>query len=214
MTASPSSPASPAARPAASPRRGQPGPCPGGTRRAVNGAAIAVVVGVLKLTFTACLAYGTSTATLVGPVARREGRRQGGALRGLGRPRACHLRPSDRVPARGGLRPVQSSWAFAQPSSELGAAEPAYWPLRDHGLAARRSSVPLGMILATQKRSIGATATAAYVLRRRASSSTSPAWCRCLDLGLTFCCSSCAVVRAWHVVLAVHVMGLKFRSGD
>jgi hypothetical protein len=60
----------------------------------VNGAAIAVVVGVLKLTFTACLAYGTSTATLVGPVARREGRRQGGALRGLGRPRACHLRQS------------------------------------------------------------------------------------------------------------------------
>jgi hypothetical protein len=35
--------------------------------------------------------------------------------------------------------------------------------------------VPLGMILATQKPSFGATATPAYVLSRRASSSTSPA---------------------------------------
>lgn len=32
---------------------------------AVNGAATTVIVGVLKLTFTACLAFGTSTATLV-----------------------------------------------------------------------------------------------------------------------------------------------------
>lgn len=36
-----------------------------GTVEAVNGAATTVVVGVLKLTFTACLAFGTSTATLV-----------------------------------------------------------------------------------------------------------------------------------------------------
>ena len=36
----------------------------GGTE-AVNGAATTDVVGVLKLTFTACLAFGTSTATLV-----------------------------------------------------------------------------------------------------------------------------------------------------
>jgi MATE family multidrug resistance protein len=36
----------------------------GGTE-AVNGAATTGVVGVLKLTFTACLAFGTSTATLV-----------------------------------------------------------------------------------------------------------------------------------------------------
>ena len=39
--------------------------CPGGKREAVNGAATMVIVGVLKLTFTACLAFGTSTATLV-----------------------------------------------------------------------------------------------------------------------------------------------------
>lgn len=39
--------------------------CPGGKREAVNGAATTVIVGVLKLTFTACLAFGTSTATLV-----------------------------------------------------------------------------------------------------------------------------------------------------
>jgi Na+-driven multidrug efflux pump len=39
--------------------------CPGGHSEAVNGAATAVIVGVLKLTFTACLAFGTSTATLV-----------------------------------------------------------------------------------------------------------------------------------------------------
>jgi multidrug resistance protein, MATE family len=32
---------------------------------AVNGAATTVIVGILKLTFTACLAFGTSTATLV-----------------------------------------------------------------------------------------------------------------------------------------------------
>ena len=32
---------------------------------AVNGAATMIIVGVLKLTFTACLAFGTSTATLV-----------------------------------------------------------------------------------------------------------------------------------------------------
>ncbi|HEY2409368.1 MAG TPA: MATE family efflux transporter [Polyangiaceae bacterium] len=36
-----------------------------GASEAVNGAATAVIVGVLKLTFTACLAFGTSTATLV-----------------------------------------------------------------------------------------------------------------------------------------------------
>ena len=36
-----------------------------GTSEAVNGAATMDVVGVLKLTFTACLAFGTSTATLV-----------------------------------------------------------------------------------------------------------------------------------------------------
>lgn len=39
--------------------------CPGGTDEPVNGAATTVIVGVLKLTFTACLAFGTSTATLV-----------------------------------------------------------------------------------------------------------------------------------------------------
>jgi MATE family multidrug resistance protein len=38
---------------------------PGAKPEAVNGAATTVIVGVLKLTFTACLAFGTSTATLV-----------------------------------------------------------------------------------------------------------------------------------------------------
>ena len=37
----------------------------GGSHEAVNGAATTDIVGVLKLTFTACLAFGTSTATLV-----------------------------------------------------------------------------------------------------------------------------------------------------
>jgi putative MATE family efflux protein len=36
-----------------------------GSTEAINGAATTDVVGVLKLTFTACLAFGTSTATLV-----------------------------------------------------------------------------------------------------------------------------------------------------
>lgn len=36
-----------------------------GEAEAVNGAATTVIVGILKLTFTACLAFGTSTATLV-----------------------------------------------------------------------------------------------------------------------------------------------------
>jgi multidrug resistance protein, MATE family len=39
--------------------------CPGGKPEAVNSAATTVIVGILKLTFTACLAFGTSTATLV-----------------------------------------------------------------------------------------------------------------------------------------------------
>lgn len=39
--------------------------CPGGQAEAVNSAATTVIVGVLKLTFTACLAFGTATATLV-----------------------------------------------------------------------------------------------------------------------------------------------------
>jgi multidrug resistance protein, MATE family len=39
--------------------------CPGARAEAVNGAATALIVGILKLTFTACLAFGTSTATLV-----------------------------------------------------------------------------------------------------------------------------------------------------
>jgi Na+-driven multidrug efflux pump len=38
---------------------------PGGHAEAVNSAATTVIVGILKLTFTACLAFGTSTATLV-----------------------------------------------------------------------------------------------------------------------------------------------------
>jgi Na+-driven multidrug efflux pump len=36
-----------------------------GIKEAINGAATTDVVGILKLTFTACLAFGTSTATLV-----------------------------------------------------------------------------------------------------------------------------------------------------
>jgi MATE family multidrug resistance protein len=39
--------------------------CPGGRAEAVNSAATMLIVGILKLTFTACLAFGTSTATLV-----------------------------------------------------------------------------------------------------------------------------------------------------
>jgi multidrug resistance protein, MATE family len=39
--------------------------CPGGDQEPVNAAATTVIVGILKLTFTACLAFGTSTATLV-----------------------------------------------------------------------------------------------------------------------------------------------------
>jgi Na+-driven multidrug efflux pump len=39
--------------------------CPGGKAEPVNAAATTVIVGVLKLTITACLAFGTSTATLV-----------------------------------------------------------------------------------------------------------------------------------------------------
>jgi multidrug resistance protein, MATE family len=38
---------------------------PSGGSEAVNGAATMLIVGILKLTFTACLAFGTSTATLV-----------------------------------------------------------------------------------------------------------------------------------------------------
>lgn len=40
-------------------------PLAGGHVEAVNSAATTVIVGILKLTFTACLAFGTSTATLV-----------------------------------------------------------------------------------------------------------------------------------------------------
>lgn len=39
--------------------------CAGGGGEAVNSAATTLIVGILKLTFTACLAFGTSTATLV-----------------------------------------------------------------------------------------------------------------------------------------------------
>ncbi len=50
--------------------------CPGGRAEAVNGAATTVIVGILKLTFTACLAFGTSTATLVSQsLGRRDGDR-------------------------------------------------------------------------------------------------------------------------------------------
>ena len=42
------------------------GGCPGlGGSEAVNSAATTLIVGIMKLTFTACLAFGTSTATLV-----------------------------------------------------------------------------------------------------------------------------------------------------
>jgi multidrug resistance protein, MATE family len=36
-----------------------------GQSEAVNGAATTAIIGILKLTFTACLAFGTATATLV-----------------------------------------------------------------------------------------------------------------------------------------------------
>jgi len=39
--------------------------CPGGDAEPVNMASMTVIVGVLKLTFTGCLAFGTATATLV-----------------------------------------------------------------------------------------------------------------------------------------------------
>ncbi|MBM4357110.1 MAG: MATE family efflux transporter [Deltaproteobacteria bacterium] len=39
--------------------------CPGGSTEPVNGAATTVIIGILKLTFSGCLAFGTSTATLV-----------------------------------------------------------------------------------------------------------------------------------------------------
>lgn len=39
--------------------------CPGAKPEAINSAATTVIVGILKLTFTACLAFGTATATLV-----------------------------------------------------------------------------------------------------------------------------------------------------
>lgn len=41
------------------------GDCAVGGGEAVNSAATTLIVGILKLTFTACLAFGTSTATLV-----------------------------------------------------------------------------------------------------------------------------------------------------
>jgi len=41
------------------------GACVGGEPEAVNSAATTVIVGIVKLTFTACLAFGTATATLV-----------------------------------------------------------------------------------------------------------------------------------------------------
>jgi len=40
-------------------------PCGIGSAEPINSAATTVIVGILKLTFTACLAFGTSTATLV-----------------------------------------------------------------------------------------------------------------------------------------------------
>ncbi|MBL8744416.1 MAG: MATE family efflux transporter, partial [Myxococcales bacterium] len=39
--------------------------CPGGDAEPVNMASTTVIVGILKLTFTGCLAFGTATATLV-----------------------------------------------------------------------------------------------------------------------------------------------------
>ncbi len=39
--------------------------CPGGQSEPVASASTTVIVGIIKLTFTACLAFGTSTATLV-----------------------------------------------------------------------------------------------------------------------------------------------------
>jgi len=50
--------------------------CASGHAEAVNSAATMVIVGILKLTFTACLAFGTSTATLVSQsLGERDGER-------------------------------------------------------------------------------------------------------------------------------------------
>jgi Na+-driven multidrug efflux pump len=180
--------------------------CPGGRAEPVNGAATTVVVGVLKLTFTACLAFGTSTATLV---AQSLGEKDGDKAERFG---WTSVRLGLIIFGVVGLLEA----VFAKQiigfvaKSEL-VQQTAYWPLVTMGLCT--PLIAMGMILTQALFGAGNSRFVMIVeLILHFTCLVPLAWV----LGVTL---QMGLMGLWlaavvYVVLLAAVMGWKFRSGD
>lgn len=180
--------------------------CPGGRAEPVNGAAIAVVVGVLKLTFTACLAFGTSTATLV---AQSLGEKDGDKAERFG---WTSVRLGLIIfGIVGVLEAVFAKQIIAFVAKSELVQQTAYWPLVTMGLCT--PLIAMGMILTQALFGAGNSRFVMIVeLILHFLCLVPLAWV----LGVTL---EMQLMGLWYaavvyVVLLSIVMGLKFRSGD
>lgn len=181
--------------------------CPGNANEAVNSAATTVIVGILKLTFTACLAFGTSTATLVsqslGEGDGDKASRFGWVSVRLG------LLIFGVVGFLEGIVFPQQILSFVTHSSAV--AEAALWPLRLMGLCT--PLIAVGMILTQALFGAGNTRFVMMVeLILHFACLVPLAWLFgvTLELGLPGIWSAAAT----YVVLLTTIMVLKFTKGD
>jgi Na+-driven multidrug efflux pump len=180
--------------------------CPGGRAEPVNGAATTVVVGVLKLTFTACLAFGTSTATLV---AQSLGEKDGDKAERFG---WTSVRLGLVIfGVVGVLEAVFAKQIIAFVSHSELVQQTAYWPMVTMGLCT--PLIAMGMILTQALFGAGNTRFVMIVeLILHFTCLVPLAWL----LGVTL---EMRLMGIWsagvvYVLLLAIVMAWKFRTGD
>lgn len=180
--------------------------CPG-VAEPVNGAATTVIVVILKLTFTACLAFGTSTATLVSQ-SLGEGAPEKAARFGW-----VSVRLGVIV---FGVVGLLEGVVFAHPilgflTHSPAVAEAALWPLRAMGLCT--PLIAVGMILTQALFGAGNTRFVMVVeLCLHFGCLVPLAWL----LGITF---GFGLIGIWssaiaYITLLTLIMTLKFKKGD